>query len=504
MAAAWGSVYESTGVQVEAGKEMPRVMTSRRGTRWDHFLDYMTVAMGSEYVYNWIDFSGKPTVSFIPESGPRSDPVVFEQDDQKFNWHGSVGTVGAGHSRLNTYFSGVYRRDLDDQQDGSPFYTILNGYSGGNNGNLQNGWAEMNGLADTGFFSNTNARLGRVFIPYSFPGVVGSPAIDGGRLSYDDSRNEVNGFVGRWQPFYKGLSSEVLIAGGSVSRQLFPKWGPKAGIAPYAEFLYFNDTGGQSDSTAKHIYGFRSWYEMLTVDTFFAWVDGHPVDLGAQGTFNISKLNIYGKIHKKLTKDDYRYDTFLAAHDLNRRHRLNIGNVQKWLDVTLDADYQVCNWLSVGSGIWARALDDEDDQAGYQNSFTDVNARILLTPFRDLSGGVQYHYRDVRRRSAQDSTTFDDVHTAGETLYNGVNGEVRYRWEDWRFNVGGYFGSYDTQDRLTKIDNTKVAGGYAQTRAYLTDNFSLRFMFVVDRGNDQFTPDIDTQYSFRTGFDFYY
>ena len=503
MAAAWGSVYESTGVQVEAGVDTPRVMTSRRGTQWDHFLDYLTVAMGSEYVYNWIDFSGKPTISFIPQTGARSDPTVFEDDDHKFNWYGSVGTVGAGHSRLNTYFSGVYRRDLDEHADGSPFQSILNGFSGGDKGNLQNGWAELNGLAETGFFSNTKARLGRVFIPYTFPGLVGSPAIDGGRLSYDDSRNEVNGFAGRWEPFYDGVSSEVVIAGGSVSRQLFPKWGPKFGIAPYAEFLFFDDTG-QSDNSTKHIYGFRSWWDTLSLDGFFAWVEDDPVDLGAQGAFTTGKLNVYGKIHKKLTRDDYRYDVFLSAEDLSRRRRLNIGEVEKWLDVTLDADYQICKWLSVGTGIWARALDDEDDQQAYQNSFTDVNGRILLTPLRDLSSGVQYRYRDVRRRSPRDATTFDDIHTAGETQYHEVNGEVRYRWEDWRFNVGGYFGLFDTQNRLTKIDNTTVAGGYAQTRAYVTENFSLRFMFLVDRGNDEFTPDIDTQYSFRTGFDFYY
>jgi hypothetical protein len=151
-----------------------------------------------------------------------------------------------------------------------------------------------------------------------------------------------------------------------------------------------------------------------------------------------------------------------------------------------------------------RALDDEDDQEAYDNSFTDVNGRILLTPLPKLTTGVQYRYRNVRRRGARDATTFDDIQTAGETQYNEVNGEIRYSWEEWRFNVGGYLGVYDTQDRLTKIDNTTVAGGYAQTRAFLTENFALRFMFIVDRGNDQFTPDIDTQYSFRSGFDYYY
>jgi hypothetical protein len=502
MTAAWDAVYQGEGIQVEAGQTPPAVFTSRRGTRWDSFLDYMTVAMGSEYVYNWIDYSGKPTISFISENGPGSDPNVFPDDDQKFNWYGSVGTVGAGHSRLNTYVSGVYRRDLDDQALGSPFQNVLNGFSDGDKGNLQNGWAEMNGLAATGFFSKTNARLGRVFVPYTFPGIVGSPAMDGGRVSYDDSRNEVNAFVGRWEPFYDGVSAEAILAGGSVSRQLFPKWGPKQGIAPFAELLYFDDTGG--GSSAKHIYGFRSWWEMLTLDGFFAWVGGDPVDIGVQSTFTADKLNVYGKVHKKLTTDDYKYDVFLKADDdLNDRRRLNIGSVQKWLDVTLDADYQVCKWLSVGSGIWARALDHEDDQQAYQNSFIDVNGRLLFTPHRDINAGVQYRYRDVRRRSPQ-TTTFDDIQTAGETEYNEVNGEIRYRWEDWRFNVGGYLGLYDTQDWLTKIHNTTSAGGYAQTRAYLTDAFSLRFMFLVDRGNDQFTPDIDTQYSFRTGFDFYY
>jgi len=513
MTAVWGTVYQSEGVQVvepSGPTPPPPALSSAPPGRFKHFLDYLTAQLGTRYTYSRADFSGDPNIGGVVDNGPPltltpqgfSYPPVFQSDDSKLDTYATLGTTGLLSNNVNTYLSGVYRHDFDTTR-GSPFQSILDAY-GGDKGDLINGYAEVNGLARHGLLSNASTRVGRVFIPYSDPGLLGAPVMDGGRFAYDDGRNQAQVFAGRWEPFYGGVGGDIFVGGGMVSRQLLPKAGPHAGLAPYVEYLHFNSTG--NDSSNRHIYGFRGWWNDVLVDGYFTWIDKNPVDLALQSSYSAGKWSAYGRVLKKLTSDDYVFDVFYTDDDLARRNRLNIGKQQKYTDITLDTNYQWKRWLGFGTGIWIRALDSENDQQAYQTSFEDVTGTALITPPGAWNGSLQYRFRDIRRNSATaGATTFDYIQTAGETLYHEVNTEVGYRIQrDWRAYVGGYLGIYDTQDRLRKIHDTKAAGGYLRTRAQLTKNIALRFMFLVDRGNDEFTPDINFQYSFRTGVDFYY
>ncbi len=117
---------------------------------------------------------------------------------------------------------------------------------------------------------------------------------------------------------------------------------------------------------------------------------------------------------------------------------------------------------------------------------------------RPWSGALQYRYRVVDRNSNTAIAFFDDTSRSGETVYHEINAELRYRWKPGvRLLVGGYAGVYDTQNRLSDVDDTTVAGAYARASVRVAKPVRLRFFVGVDRGNEEFNPDIDLQYTAR-------
>jgi hypothetical protein len=99
---------------------------------------------------------------------------------------------------------------------------------------------------------------------------------------------------------------------------------------------------------------------------------------------------------------------------------------------------------------------------------------------------------------------FDDTSRSGETAYHEINAEVSYRWRALWVRLGGYYGVYDTQSRLRNVDGSEVTGAYVRAKAPLAKHVDFKFHLGLDRGNDEFTPDINLQYTVQVGLAIYY
>ncbi len=359
----------------------------------------------------------------------------------------------------------------------------------------------MDGLGDQGVLSQMQARIGRQFIPDFRIGLLGSPVIDGGRLSYRGEQLQADVFSGRWAAFYESVS--VFLGGGKAAYEFYPEPTSDIGVAPYVEYLYLLDTD-EDESVHRHIYGVRGRWKALEADVYFTAIDADPIELGLRANYAADRWVVYGRLLKRLSNDDFVFDIFLTTEELRGRRRLGLGVLSPATEFALDADYQLLPWLSLGAGVWINALDDGDDQAGFDNSFQEVRSRLSFHPPGPWSGMLQYRYRHVERGSNAVVVLFDDISRSGETDYHEINAEVSYRWRALWVRVGGYYGVYDTQSRLLDIDNSEVTGAYLRAKAPLAKHVNFKFLLGVDRGNDEFTPDIDLQYVVQAGLDIYY
>jgi hypothetical protein len=470
--------------------------------------DYLTLEFGWGVAHNGVKFSGDPTVTFVVDNGPDfstppagvSFPQVFEATDDKFKSYMSLGTRGLGHERLSTYLSAVLYADLDGTTAGSPFQSILDDHDG-TKVDLSNAFIEMNGLGHQGVWSQVRARIGRQFIPDFRMGLLGSPVIDGGRFSYRGEQLQVDLFSGRWAAFYESVS--VFVGGGQATFQLYPDPTLEIGVAPYMEYLYLQDTD-EGSRALRHTYGARGHWKALQVDGYLMAIDTDPIELGLRANFAAGRWAVYGQLNKRLSDDDFVFDIFLTTEELRGRRRLGLGSLSPATELTLDADYQLLPWLSLGAGVWIYALDDGGDQTAFDNSFQEWRSRVSLQPPGPWSGMLQYRYRHVERGSNASVMLFDDTSRSGETAYHEINAEVSYRWRALWVRLGGYYGVYDTQSRLRNVDGSEVTGAYVRAKAPLAKHVDFKFLLGLDRGNDEFTPDINLQYTVQVGLAIYY
>ncbi len=315
-------------------------------------LEYVTFSLGGEYTFNTVDFSNDPTVSFVVDDGPDltltpdgvSFPQVFESNDHKFDAYTALSTRGFGHSRVNTYISAILQHDLDGTTAGSPFQSILDDHDG-DKLDLSNAFIEMNGLSAAGALSHMQVRLGRQFLPDLPVAYLGSAVIDGGRFAYNDARLDMALFAGRWVPFYDD-ASQVFMGGGRMAYQIFPKPASPVGLAPYIEFVHFNDTE-QSMTTNRHTYGVQGRWKALEVDGYFAFIDEEPIEGSLRFNYISGKWSVYSRPRERVSSDDFTFDLFLTSEDLRRSNRLVLGALSPATEFTLDADYQLLSWLTV-------------------------------------------------------------------------------------------------------------------------------------------------------------
>ena len=134
-----------------------------------------------------------------------------------------------------------------------------------------------------------------------------------------------------------------------------------------------------------------------------------------------------------------------------------------------------------------------------------------MTPLPQWDYFAQYRFRNIEHGPGGNfSTTLprtitSDISRSGETSYQEVNAEARYRWQNrLRVSLGGYYRLIDTQTPYTRLTNIDTIGLYAGIRYHLTQLIEFRFQYGVDNDYREFNPDIDIAHTFRMGLHFRY
>lgn len=206
---------------------------------------------------------------------------------------------------------------------------------------------------------------------------------------------------------------------------------------------------------------------------------------------------------RRLTDEDFIFDIF---REREPSQRPLLFQTRPATQLSLDVDYQWRSWLTLGGGVTARVVDG--GEGPYDNSFEQVTVRLIWTPLARLDYLLQYRFRHIERGPVSDvvnAESFDDISRAGETNYHEINAEIYSRLAArLSARVGGYFGLFDSRNRLAEVNGVITAGGYLQGRIRLNRLTGLVLEYGIDRGNPEFNPDIDLQHRVRVGFDLRY
>jgi hypothetical protein len=503
----WEKIY--AGETVEPAREptpetpapAPAPAGAPAGGEWGNPAEYVTLRYGIEYTRNFVSFTDRPTRTFVVDDGPAlsvtpsglSFPSVFDGDDDRMYSYLSLGTRAYGSSRVSTYVSLVTYHDLDSTPDGSPFISVLDGFNGRNRTDLINAYADINGLTKQGPLSQVSARLGRQFAFDYDSWLLGSAVVDGVSLRHSTARSEVTTFFGWRESFFADPSSHFT-TGGSFSYRLRPETTARVDFFQY-------------QSSQRYAVGLKQAFDTIYVDTYLSFINTDPIELGVRASYSSpdSPWSVYSSFLQQLSANDFIYDIWFSSRDQDRIRRLNLFRISPASQFTLDVDRQIFWWLSAGVGGWFRFLNSGNDQGPFDNSFQEGSVRLLLTPLAQWDYFAQYRYHRIERGPAGVATLFDDISRSGETSYQEVSAEARYRLHSrLRVMVGGYFRLLDTQTRLVRLVNVDTGGLYAGFRLRLTNMVDFRFQYGVDSDYREFNPDIDLGHTVRIGVDVRY
>lgn len=502
----WRALYGTGGVDPARAPELaPPSPSAVTPGGFSDVLDHLILRFGATYTHNFVEFTGRPTSTFVVDNGPAltvnregfSFPQVFKSNDDQFYSYLVLGTRGYGDPRLNTYFSMLYRQDLGGLTAGSPFQSVLDAFEHGRRTQVLNAYAEWNGLG-TGVLSHASVRAGRQFVFDTAPDLIGSPVIDGATLSYRDPKLELAVFSGRRVNFF-GDNEDDLAFGGTVTYNFFPRTS--------ANVNYIALPG-------VHRYAFNLNHQIGEIHTgsYLTFRNTDPLQLGLRAWYApaSSPWTIRGTLYRQLTDEDFVYDMFAdrepVSSDQERVRRLLLHRIRPATQLTLDADRRMSSWLTLGAGFAGRWVDG--GEAPFDNSFEQVAVRATVSPGTSWDVLIGYRFRHVERSPVSEAAKalfFDDISHAGETEYHELSGEIYYRFgSNVRVRVGGYFGLFDSRDRLAQVNGIITAGGYLRTQVRIHRMVDVRFDYGIDRGNPEFNPDIKRQHTMRVGFDFHY
>jgi hypothetical protein len=518
----WDKVYQGETVQPAPVPTSKTPTAPTEGTPVGGGLGdirpYVTLRYGIEYTHNLATFTDRPTRTFVvdgepplalnPTNGTVNYPDAFRSTDNRMYSYLSFGTHGYGLSRLSTHVSLVTYHDLDDTRNGSSFTNILTGFSGFNRTELVNAYADMNGLTEEGPLSQVSARLGRQFAFDYDSWLLGSAVIDGASLRHHTERSDLTVFFGWREAFFADPSSRFT-TGGSFSYRFLPK------TTARVDFFHYQ-------SSERYAIGLQHQFDTIFVDTYVSLINTDPIEFGSRATYSSpdSPWTVYASFLQQLSANDFIYDVWFTSRDQDRIRRLNLFRISPASQFILDVDRRIFWWLSVGAGGWLRFLNSGDDQGPFDNAFQEGSIRLLLTPLAWMDYFAQYRYRHIERSptgSFEQPFPFaitTDVSRTGETSYQEVSAEARYRLHNrLRIMVGGYFRLLDTQTPYQQtvrqrigvsLKNIDTGGLYAGFRFRLTDMIDFKFQYGVDSDYREFNPDIDLAHMFRIGVDFHY
>ncbi len=510
----WGKVYKAETITLpsaaRAKPTLPPAEEPLPSGGLSRLTEAITFRYGMEYTRNLVVFTDRPTRTFIvdgeaslvmdPVRGTTNFPSAFEDSDDRIYSYLSMGTRALGSSRLRTYVSLVTYHDLDSNPEGNAFINLPDGLHGNNRTDLINAYADILGLAEQGPLSQVQARLGRQFAFDYDSWLLGSAVVDGVSLRYRRGRSDLTAFFGWREAFFADPSSRFA-TGGSFGFQILPR------TTARVDFFHYQ-------SSQRYAAGIKQMLGPLYVDTHIAFINADPIEVGIRAGYNSydSPWTVYGSFLQQLSANDFIYDVWFTSRDQDRIRRLNLFRISPASQFLLEVDRQVFWWLSVGVGGWFRFLNDGRDQGPFDNSFQEGTVRLLLTPLPQWDYFAQYRYRHIERgpggnfRASFPFIITDDIRRSGETSYQEISAEARYRWQNrLRVLVGGYFRLLDTQTpypfrrtgvRLSSID---TGGLYAGFQFRLTEMVDLKFQYGVDSDYREFNPDIDLAHTFRVG-----
>ena len=495
----WGTVFGDQAVQPD---QAPDSAARPAPSSFADFADQLSYRISIDYVRNFISFRDEPTRTLIVDDGPPfrltpegyfSFPPMFESSDDRLYTRATFGTRGFGYERLRTEVSILSHHDLNGTSTGSPFQSVLDTFGGRSRTAVIKAFLEVNGLGE-GRWAKVDLRVGRQYTHRSFnlPRPLGASVMDSVAFDYRDESFDLGAFVGYRPTFFSDPKDRVVTGanlGVNLARRAYARY----------QFFHYASTGIHSFSVEP------LWEQSLRLRGSFTMIDGDPIDLGVRAGYAEGNWSVYASFQEKLTEHDLEYDIFLrspAEDPMNQNRRLHLGEIATSSRFSLDVTRQLGTLFAVGGRVWILELHDEEDQTGLNSSFQDFSAHLAFFPAHNWDATVEYRHRNTERLDPLEADLFDDTRHAGETEYDEIIGAVGYR-RPGRFNVHGglYHRVFDTQNRLTLIEDSSTTGFFTTLFVPVNRHWNFRLSYGVDNDFSVFNPDIDLQHTLRIGFD---
>ena len=493
----WDTVFEDEDVKVV--DEYQDNVDLEVEAPEQNFLDHLFIRVGADYTFNFADYTGEPTRTFVVDGFTDLDVTpegfvygdTFDQYDTRFDSYVVAGTRGYYHSRLNTYFSAVYQNS--DTLAGSPFQGFADAFGRGDYSELVNAFAELTSLSDDGYLANTSARFGRQYMFDTSPHLLGSPLVDGGMARYTRPKLDVELFAGRHVNSYSKPQNDIAV-GISGNYQFREAWW--AGVN-------FLKLAGETRSAVelRHLGDRWSGRGYLTVRGRL------PSELGVDLWYTPAEIPLRAELTviRRLSDEGFVFDVFRARDDLKRR--LRMGELNQSTLMRVEADYDVLPWMTLG-GTAEHYNSDESAESAFDNTFTELSGRMYLTPLDRFDVLMQYSLRTIDRSNLQEvlaATTFDDITHAGENLYREFLADLHYRInERTSVNAGGHYTLVNSRTRLAQVSDSDAIGFYVRAQSQVRRWLHLKLEYSWDKPNPDFYPELDSQSSVRLGLEYRY
>ena len=465
IAEAWDAVL--------AGSETSPAKTSDRNPAAD-FAGHFYFESRTEYWRYSTSFTGLPTASGVinqPFTGLFTPtgvgyPPAFQPAANRLYSVVDWGTRGWLSGAVNTHFAYRYEQDLTQVDVGAPGANIIETYHGNRALQLTNASVEVNA-------KDLSIQVGR-------QSVYGAEmaGLDGASVTVSRPRYQVELFGGRRFTFDSDPRQRAI---GGVN--VLVPWGAQTSLV-YEGLWYIHGT--QRLALKTRLKG--GWLLNSGLKSY----GGALVDFDAGAFYGTRNGNTTVRLgfFQKLTNRDYYYDFTYSARDLDARDpllRLYLGPIQPYSQVVADLEHSFTRRLRMGGAVWIRRLNSSADQGPFDTSFQDYRARVQYFPVL-----LEYHQRDSDRLSPFNSTSLDDVATAGETSVKDWVAQLSQSFQEGRMSVNGgvYYRRISLQDQFTRVTGAHQAGWLAGAGLRLDAHSRLYVDYNLDNDFFVFRPAI--------------
>jgi hypothetical protein len=471
-----------------------------------------------EYRRDEIKYTGDPTLGNVfpgpvpaftfPNPQVNSLPSAFEPNHEELTGYVSARVRDFGFERLrfDTQVSFRYWGDLDGSTEGSIFAGQLDAFRGRRILEPLTFYTDVKGYLSEDRQSRFNIRVGRQY-------VFGAEAVrlDGATFSINHPRFDLDVFGGRRVSFFADPEDRAVVGGNFLFRAT-----PQTSLK--YEVLHYVDNSHRFQ--IRHLIG-ESWF----LEGNFFLLNDSPIDLGVTANY----LPVNGKTRltvnflKKLTSDDFIYDYSLGAVarnpqnqiflrffpipptgiPLNGAGRLNLGLINPYTQIYVDAYRNMGQKFGVGGSAWVRHVDDSKDAGPFDTSFQELRANGDWFPSSAFEVGAEYRFRNISRENPDLATQFDDIRQEGETRFHEVYVNSAYHLFDNRVTLEGglFYRRFDTQSRLISLEGLDTTGFTGGINWRITRNYRLNLEYGLDHELPFLNPDIDYTQSFRVRFE---